>query len=463
MVKSPSLKKTFTPTLRKLNLLLATLKPNIVTRSIGRAQRETRAGPSSSAHGQENHAPAPSSQAKTTQPAACSVALQNEDASEDAIVITSLPTIPFCCHADLVTMPRASLVSVANALNARLPVALRIDTGPARDERFIRNSIEVLVGLNRTGTVTSGTVPQAPKPVKSRLLPAHRAEDALPSPGSPLATRSHKSSSTLPSGAGGVNAKSGGAAANSEDILSVLKEEDDEGPAPTPVARPAATSMARKRKLEIESTASSPSPLAAPDFGRAVAPAPAPAPGRMTRAQSHRVNPTYRAPAHARVLRARSQRLPGKPLDLYNHPNITVARGRTASGSSLRRAASARAATGREVSPNVLTSTPKRRKTFHHREATPSPSPSPRKNARRSTGTGHRSPKQKIVVASPSSKVKRRKQRQRMAGRRASAPVPVDSYSHVSQGDTTAEVTFGMDEMSMAISNSASDMDFGSD
>ena len=86
------------------------------------------------------------------------------------------------------------------------------------------------------------------------------------------------------------------------------------------------------------------------------------------------------------------------------------------------------------------------------------------KNARRSTGTGHRSPKRKIVVASPSSKVKRRKQRQRMAGRRASAPVAqVDSYSHVSQGDTTAEVTYGMDEMSMAISSSVSDMDFSSD
>ncbi|KAI0699775.1 hypothetical protein C8T65DRAFT_535018, partial [Cerioporus squamosus] len=73
------------------------------------------------------------------------VALQNEDLSEDAVVITSLNVIPFCCHADLVTMSRTQLLSVAATLNAKLPAAMQIDTSPSRPDTWIRNSIEVLV------------------------------------------------------------------------------------------------------------------------------------------------------------------------------------------------------------------------------------------------------------------------------------------------------------------------------
>ncbi|KAI0635378.1 hypothetical protein C8Q77DRAFT_1039044, partial [Trametes polyzona] len=73
------------------------------------------------------------------------VALQNEDMDEDAIVITALNTVPFCCHADLVTMNRLELLRVAATLNAKLPKAMQIDTGASRSDAFIRNSIELLV------------------------------------------------------------------------------------------------------------------------------------------------------------------------------------------------------------------------------------------------------------------------------------------------------------------------------
>ncbi|RPD56540.1 hypothetical protein L227DRAFT_476354, partial [Lentinus tigrinus ALCF2SS1-6] len=71
------------------------------------------------------------------------VALQNEDPTEDAVVITSLNVIPFCCHADLITMSRTQLLDVATTMNAKLPLAMQIDT--SRSDTWIRHSIEVLV------------------------------------------------------------------------------------------------------------------------------------------------------------------------------------------------------------------------------------------------------------------------------------------------------------------------------
>ncbi|KAI0828519.1 hypothetical protein BC628DRAFT_1306202, partial [Trametes gibbosa] len=73
------------------------------------------------------------------------VALQNEDPDEDAIVITALNSVPFCCHADLVTMNRTELLGVADSLNVKLPHAMQIDTSDSRSDMLIRNSIELLV------------------------------------------------------------------------------------------------------------------------------------------------------------------------------------------------------------------------------------------------------------------------------------------------------------------------------
>ena len=84
------------------------------------------------------------------------VALQNDDPFLDAVVITALPTVPFCCHADLITMNRDQLVEVANTLNKKLPLAMQIDTSILRTERYIRNSIELLVGI-RTATAPPPT------------------------------------------------------------------------------------------------------------------------------------------------------------------------------------------------------------------------------------------------------------------------------------------------------------------
>ncbi|KAI0696586.1 hypothetical protein BC835DRAFT_1249299, partial [Cytidiella melzeri] len=73
------------------------------------------------------------------------VALQNEDMEEDAVVITALNVVPFCCHADLLLMNRHQLVEVADNLNAKLPSAMRIDTTASRTDSFIRSSIELIV------------------------------------------------------------------------------------------------------------------------------------------------------------------------------------------------------------------------------------------------------------------------------------------------------------------------------
>ncbi|KAF8235733.1 hypothetical protein L208DRAFT_1049114, partial [Tricholoma matsutake] len=76
------------------------------------------------------------------------IALQNQDPEHpDAIIITTLDLAapPFCCHEDLLAMPRSQLIAVADALNARLPSALAIDTGDERQESWIRNEIEWVV------------------------------------------------------------------------------------------------------------------------------------------------------------------------------------------------------------------------------------------------------------------------------------------------------------------------------
>ncbi|KAH7915513.1 hypothetical protein BJ138DRAFT_997726, partial [Hygrophoropsis aurantiaca] len=73
------------------------------------------------------------------------VALQNSDPATGAVIITSFPVPPFCCHEDLITMSRTQLEGVAHTMNARLPGALRIDVGPHIPDVEIRHAIELLV------------------------------------------------------------------------------------------------------------------------------------------------------------------------------------------------------------------------------------------------------------------------------------------------------------------------------
>jgi hypothetical protein len=109
------------------------------------------------------------------------MALQNTCSSSDAVIITALDTLPFCCHEDLLTMSRPQLVTAALSLNAKLPAALHIDVNPSRPDSFIRNSIEVIVGLKRS-------VPPAPKAVKSHSIDLDDVATPSP-PTSPLSNR----------------------------------------------------------------------------------------------------------------------------------------------------------------------------------------------------------------------------------------------------------------------------------
>lgn len=112
-----------------------------------------------------------------------SVAIQNEDAVEDAVVVTSLDKLPFCCHADLILMNEEQLLTAASVLNDRLPAALQIDTD--RTDSYIRNSIEFIVGI-RTDPPDAPAKPTTPS---RRFVPS--------SPISPLAKRGRSQNSQL--------------------------------------------------------------------------------------------------------------------------------------------------------------------------------------------------------------------------------------------------------------------------
>ncbi|EMD32374.1 hypothetical protein CERSUDRAFT_99465 [Gelatoporia subvermispora B] len=226
------------------------------------------------------------------------IALQNEDLDEDAVVITALRSVPFCCHADLATMPRAALLGVAHTLNAALPAALRIDAGPARSDATIRRAIERLVGIRPANTPAAQD--QSASAAQDQSVPIStaagiakdRASLAVPSPDP--ATMTTRSRSNMSLSLSIAHAPS----------LGVLREADEDPP-----ASPAAGARPQKKRRVLRP------PATPPDFDAR----------RITRAQAHRLS------------------LPALPA-LDAHPNITTTRGRGA-----RRSQSA-----------VLTSTPKR-------------------------------------------------------------------------------------------------------
>ncbi|KAI6097837.1 hypothetical protein EDD16DRAFT_1442908, partial [Pisolithus croceorrhizus] len=76
------------------------------------------------------------------------VVLQTYSTSTEGIVLTALPSAPFCCHEDLLTMSRAKLEDVVRALNEKLPRRMRIGVAGAiagMSDAEIRRKIEVLV------------------------------------------------------------------------------------------------------------------------------------------------------------------------------------------------------------------------------------------------------------------------------------------------------------------------------
>ncbi|XP_006456306.1 hypothetical protein AGABI2DRAFT_180981 [Agaricus bisporus var. bisporus H97] len=101
-----------------------------------------------------------------TPPVPC-VALQNSDHSIDAVVISTLLKLPFCCHEDLLTMKPTRVFEVAKEMNDRLPEALQIDLSQSRNYKDVRNEVERLVGIVKKASEVQ--VPGAPlKRVRSR-------------------------------------------------------------------------------------------------------------------------------------------------------------------------------------------------------------------------------------------------------------------------------------------------------
>lgn len=245
------------------------------------------------------------------------VALQNEDKEEDAVIITALNTVPFCCHADLLSMSRSELVHVAEALNAKLPHALQIDTCSDRSDLFIRNSIELLVGIR--------SVPPAPKPNRSLTSNISFSRDVSPrhvvvpmSPSSPLASRSRVDAFSL------------------SPKLPSLLEEDEE------IALEERPSKRRRPSLEDDDTLSFFDEMQIAQSS----------PIRLGRSLSHReAQFTFDSSslASAHLLRSQSQKLPPRKM-VGAHRNVTITRGRSGKYKNSLRPQSA-----------VLTSTPKRR------------------------------------------------------------------------------------------------------
>ncbi|THH32212.1 hypothetical protein EUX98_g1999 [Antrodiella citrinella] len=258
------------------------------------------------------------------------VALQNDDTEEDAVVVTALNIIPFCCHADLLSMNRDDLVRVADTLNFKLPLAMQIDTSAPRSDVFIRNSIELLVGIRRT-------VPPTPKPNRSMCFVSVAAqkvdgdEDAdhvPPTPASPLANRSNRLHNF--------------SFAHSTPLAALDEEDEDVGIDEDEVDEPEKRLRKRRRILLDSTTSATPSPTT-----RAL----------LSRSQSQRtprsnINSPFRM-GTTQVFRSQSQKLPRGKI-VSNYRNVTLTRGRGG--------VRTKHPTGKYQNTIILTSTPKKRK-----------------------------------------------------------------------------------------------------
>lgn len=221
-----------------------------------------------------------------------SVAIQNEDATEDAVVVTSLDKLPFCCHADLILMNRGQLLTAASTLNDRLPAALQIDTD--RSDSYIRNSIEFIVGL-RNDPPDAPTKPVTPS---RNFVPS--------SPISPLAKHGRSQNSQL--------------VASPLPLGDVTEEEEIEGdPVVTP-HRPSKRPLKRRKLIQEPASPTPPRVQPRPSTLWSLSSTPT---QRITRSQStHNTRPLQ--PPYDRILRSHSQMLNPKSSTIQT-PHTSLA------------------------------------------------------------------------------------------------------------------------------------------
>ncbi|KAI6106124.1 hypothetical protein EV401DRAFT_2242089 [Pisolithus croceorrhizus] len=141
----------------------------------------------------------PTSSSNVTLPA---VVLQTYSTSTEGIVLTALPSAPFCCHEDLLTMSREKLEDVVRALNEKLPRRMRIGVAVERKDQWvgsnddedlkgaiagmsdaeIRRKIEVLVGIRKREGLGDLNVPfeSVPADAPTLELPATCTHSEVP-------------------------------------------------------------------------------------------------------------------------------------------------------------------------------------------------------------------------------------------------------------------------------------------
>jgi hypothetical protein len=193
-------------------------------------------------------------------------------------------------------MTGPQLLAVAETLNSKLPVALRIDIKPSSTDSFVRNAIELIVGIKRP-------VPGAPKAVKLGLSSMADPDKSVSPPTSPLATKNRPRD-----------------VYQASPRLAVLKEEDEgtvmathEGPTKKrKLSGQIDIPVAKKRRASAQATV----PVRHTRSTRAASTIPAVKTGPK-RTKSQRLPASQISPPRSsRVLRSHSQKLPAEMKDI---------------------------------------------------------------------------------------------------------------------------------------------------
>jgi hypothetical protein len=115
------------------------------------------------------------------------LAIQQYDQVCDAIVVSTLPCYPFCCHRDLLTMSRPRLLQAAYLFNSCLPFCARFTDLEVSSDAHIRRRIEQLVGIV-SGPTGDRDPSESDIQAISDCLEQCELDEAISPPSSPSAT-----------------------------------------------------------------------------------------------------------------------------------------------------------------------------------------------------------------------------------------------------------------------------------